>query len=104
MIRRPPISSEFLQRGNMKLRSWTAPCAVLFPLLAAPLSAQVTCTANAPAPTILRVSGNTEPLGDYVVTCTGGVPTPAGSPVPQMNFSLFLNTNLTSKVTAGLLF
>ena len=35
------------------------------------------------------------------MTCTGGTPTPAGQPVPQFNFTLFLSTNVTSKLTAA---
>lgn len=33
------------------------------------------------------------------MTCTGGTLTPAGSPVPQVNFTVTLNTNLTSHIT-----
>ena len=31
--------------------------------------------------------------------CTGGIPTPLGFPVPQVNITVVFNTNLTSKVT-----
>ena len=36
-----------------------------------------------------------------VLACTGGTPTPAGDAVPQVNFTVFINTNLTSKITAS---
>jgi hypothetical protein len=63
-------------------------------------AAAVTCTASASVPLIVRVDGKAEPVGDYTLTCTGGTATPPGSPVPQMNFTVFLNSNLTSKTTA----
>jgi hypothetical protein len=76
--------------------------AILAASLTSPISllAQVVCTASAPAPLLARAAGDTEPVGDILVTCTGGTPTPAGSQVPQENFTLALNTNLTSRVTA----
>jgi hypothetical protein len=65
------------------------------------VQAQVTCVANAGVPLIVRVQGTAEPVGDYTLTCTGGISTPPGLPVPQMNLTVFLNTNLTSKKTAA---
>lgn len=66
-----------------------------------PASAQVVCNVNSALPALARAEGNTEPLGDMVLTCTGGTPTPAGDPVPQVNITVFINTNLTSKITAS---
>jgi hypothetical protein len=63
-------------------------------------SAQVNCTVQSASINLTRSEGNTEQLGDMVLTCTGGTPTAAGDPVPQVNFTIFLNTNITSKVTA----
>lgn len=63
-------------------------------------SAQTTCTASVGAPLIARAEGKTEPVGDLILTCTGGTPTPAGDPMAQENFTIFLNTPLTSHVTA----
>jgi hypothetical protein len=71
---------------------------MLLAALAIPASAQVTCTANAGVPPLARAEGNTEPVGDLVLICTGGTPTPAGQVVPPVNFSLFLNTNISSHV------
>jgi hypothetical protein len=67
-------------------------------------SAQVTCTASGGGPSLSRSEGNTELLSDIVITCTGGIPTVAGDPVPQMNFEVALNTNATSKITYGAAF
>jgi hypothetical protein len=62
-------------------------------------AAPLTCAANA-VPRLSRVEGLAEPLADYVLECTGGTPTPANDAVPQVNITLFLNTNLSSQVTA----
>jgi hypothetical protein len=72
--------------------------ALLLAGLSFPAAAQVTCTAST-IPRLARTAGNTEPVGDIVLSCTGGSPTPAGSLVPQINLTLFLNTNVTSLVT-----
>lgn len=66
-----------------------------------PARAQVACVVNSATVLLDRAEGNTEPLGDMVLICTGGTPTPAGDPVPQVNITVFLNTNLTSKITAA---
>jgi hypothetical protein len=62
-------------------------------------SAQTTCTASSAVPLLARSEGNTELVGDIVLVCTGGLPTPAGAPVPQINLTVVLNTNVTSLVT-----
>jgi uncharacterized repeat protein (TIGR01451 family) len=59
------------------------------------------CNAIAdPTPTV-RAEGLAELLGDFVLACFGGTPTAAGQPVPQVDVSLTLNTNITSRVTAS---
>ena len=60
----------------------------------APLACQ-TSQSNVP---IVRAEGYTELVGDIVLVCTGGQPTTIGQPVPQVNFTVFLNTNITSRV------
>jgi len=69
--------------------------------LSVPASAQsnVSCTSAVTnsAPTV-RSEGLAELVGDLVLYCTGGTPTPAGRPVPQYTITVFLNTNITSKV------
>jgi len=63
-----------------------------------------TCIANAAVPPTVRAEGLTELVGDIVLTCTGGVPTaaaPAGSAAnnaPRVNFTVFLNTSITSRI------
>ena len=59
------------------------------------------CVANAGDPHIVRVEGITELVGDIVLQCSGGIPTPAGKPIPQTNVTLTLNTNITSRLLGG---
>ena len=70
-----------------------------------PLTAQVvgtlTCTASAGVAPVVRAEGLAELVGDLVMICTGGTPTPVGSPVPQVNVTVALNTNITSRILAG---
>jgi hypothetical protein len=77
---------------------WLA-AAVLLAGFGIPASAQTNCFANVGVPPIARVQGDTELGGDITFECTGGTPTPAGNPVPQINITVILNTNFTSKVT-----
>jgi hypothetical protein len=60
-----------------------------------------TCVANAGTPVIVRYEGITELVGDLLLQCTGGAPTPAGSPIPAQNVTLTLNTNVTSPLVGG---
>jgi hypothetical protein len=68
--------------------------------LTIPASAQpaLQCTANAGSDPLIRAEGYTELTGDFILTCTGGIPTAAGQPVPQATFTIFLNANITSKL------
>ena len=56
----------------------------------------LTCNANA-VPPIVRGEGLTERIGDIVLNCSGGTP----NANITGNFSVFLNTNITNRVTAG---
>lgn len=72
-------------------------------LIAVPACAQtnVTCTASAAVPPIVRASGLTELTSDILLLCTGGTPTAVGAPVPTVNLSVSFNTNLTSRWLAA---
>jgi hypothetical protein len=59
------------------------------------------CFANAGVPPIVRAEGITELVGDLILNCTGGTPTPAGQPIPAVNIQIFLNTPVTSKLVSG---
>jgi len=63
---------------------------------------QLTCNASANIPIIDRTEGVTELVGDIVISCTGGTPTPAGLPVPQTNIIIDLNTGITSRLLSGI--
>jgi len=58
------------------------------------------CT-PASVPTITRVEGVTELVGDMILSCTGGVPTPLGAAIPKSNIQVFLNTNITSRILSA---
>src|SRR5262249_52819010 len=58
------------------------------------------CSANVAAPPTVRAEGTTELTGDIVVTCTGGTPTVSGVDVPTVNFTVFMNTAVTSRLFA----
>ena len=64
-------------------------------------NAQVVCSAQAGTTAMERAEGDTELLGDIVLNCTGGTPTAAGSVVPPIKITVFLNTNMTGKITAS---
>jgi hypothetical protein len=84
-------------------RKWIYALAVVALLagFTVPASAQnppFQCVANAGTPPIVRAEGFTELVGDLTLNCTGGTPTSAGTAVPQVNFQIFLNTNVTSRI------
>jgi len=55
------------------------------------------CNASVAVTPTLRSEGFTELTGDIVLNCSGGTPTPAGSPVPTAGITVSLNTGLTSR-------
>ncbi len=48
-------------------------------------------------PPIIRATGVSELLGDIVINCTGGTPTGSGSLIPQENFQVSINANMTNR-------
>lgn len=56
------------------------------------------CTANAGVPPIARAEGLAEEVGQVVIICTGGSPTPQGQEIPRVNVQIFLNVNVTSRI------
>jgi len=77
--------------------------AVLFGAWNLPLAAtsQVQCVANAGSPLTARAEGLTERISDIILQCTGGNITPPGRPVPTVNLSITLNTNVGNLLTGG---
>src|SRR5262252_6258877 len=89
--------------NGTRLRCSSVAIALILIGIAIPASGitPLACFASGGVTPIARVEGLAEPVGDVILSCTGGISTPVGQPVPQMNFTIFLNTNVTSKVTAG---
>jgi len=83
-------------------RRWLYAFAVVALLagLTVPASAQnqIQCQTNTSVPPVIRSQAYADLVGDLVLSCTGGIPTPAGQPVPQANITIFLTTNITSKL------
>jgi hypothetical protein len=61
----------------------------------------VQCIANSGVPPTVRSEGLTELTGDIVLNCNGGTPIPVGQIIPQANFTIFLNTQVTSRLLSG---
>src|SRR5437879_2341038 len=66
-------------------------------------SAQITgtninCAANVSVTPALRAEGYTEQTGDIVLTCTGGIVQTPGAQIPQVNITIALNTQVTSRL------
>jgi len=55
------------------------------------------CTASVAVTPMLRADSLADLVGDYLITCTGGIITVPGGAVPQYNLTVFINTNLTSQ-------
>jgi hypothetical protein len=72
-------------------------------LFAGLASAQVTppivCSTTA-QPLTVRAEGLTEQTGDIVISCTGGQAPTVGTALPQVNISITLSTNITSRLLA----
>src|ERR1035438_3126593 len=54
--------------------------------------------ANASVTPTLRSEGITELVGDIVLNCTGGTTIPQGNVIPPVNITVFLNTQITSRL------
>jgi hypothetical protein len=55
----------------------------------------------AATPARLRSERLTELIGDILLTCTGGSPTPFGRSIPQANITIYLPANVTSRVLSN---
>jgi len=61
----------------------------------------VQCIANSGVPPTVRAEGLTELVGDIVLNCSGGTPIALGGTIPQANITIFLNTQVTSRLLAN---
>jgi hypothetical protein len=57
----------------------------------------LSCAATAGVPNVSRAEGIAELMGDLILNCIGGTPTPPGKPIPEYTFTYTLNTNITSR-------
>jgi hypothetical protein len=62
---------------------------------------QLTCATNVTVTPLLRGEGFTEQTGDIIITCTGGGIPVVGTAIPLINFTIFYNTNVTSRLFAS---
>src|SRR5271154_1710539 len=63
---------------------------------AAVLSAQPDICATSATPSIVRIEGLAERVGDIVYSCTG-----APNSTVTVNFSISLNTNISNRISSG---
>ncbi len=75
--------------------------ALLSSLAVAQSTPALQCTFNAAVTPTVRAEGLAELVGDVVLNCTGGTPTALGATVPQANVTVYLSTNLTSRITSN---
>ena len=79
----------------------------LLTLVAAGASGQggtpLACTVSTSVTPLIRAEGASELVGDVVLNCTGGTPTPNGNAVPQGNIQLFLlgSAAVTSRILSA---
>jgi hypothetical protein len=57
----------------------------------------IVCTTNVTVAPILRFEGITELVGDIVLQCAGGTPTPAGQVVPPVDITFGSSLPITSR-------
>ena len=86
-------------------------CIIAFAVLAlfvglASAQTPFSCTSNATSTPPLRGEGFTEETGDIAILCTGGTPPGIGTPLTNVNITVFYNTTVTSRLlptgTSGL--
>src|SRR5882672_5942700 len=72
--------------------------AVLLSLARAASAADFACAASVPVTPSVTADGLTELVGDIVLKCTGGSPTPSGQIIPASSLMIVLNTAVTSRL------
>jgi len=61
----------------------------------------LSCTASTPLISTARVESISEIIGDDVITCSGGQPLAAGSPIPTVRITMSLGVSVTSRILVG---
>jgi len=57
------------------------------------------CSNSSGVPPLVRAEGYSELLGDLVLDCIGGIPTPPNQTVPNVSIAVNLDVNVTSQTT-----
>src|SRR5580693_1366921 len=65
-----------------------------------PTQSPMQCTISS-VPANSRTSGHAELVGDMVLTCNGGTPTPVGQPIPLGTIAIVLDTPVTSRMLSS---
>jgi hypothetical protein len=63
--------------------------------------APFTCTSFVSVTPTLRLNSLTEQIGDVLLICNGGTPTPTNVPIPQVTLTVSPNTTLTNRLLGG---
>src|SRR5579864_7107447 len=103
------ISVFHKEKEMADFRKWFFAFAVLSLMLGAstayaqipPGPGSVQCNVTPTNPTVVSVENISAQVGDIVLVCTGGNPTPANQTIPLINLTMSLNTNITSRLFTG---
>ncbi len=74
---------------------------LLFSAMVLAQTSHPACTPSEPFAPVVRMEGVTELVGDVVLTCNGGTPTPSGQLVPYTTITLTFNAPVTSRITSN---
>jgi len=67
-------------------------------VLHAPELSELICAAETGVPSIVPAEGIAEQVGDLLLNCAGGTPTPQGEPIPEYWITLALDTNASGRL------
>jgi hypothetical protein len=94
------FNSKFTRRRKemVNFRRVVTVLAVLALFTGLAFAQQENCSAQATSSTPLRGEGYTEQTGDIIINCVGGQPLAFGANIPLVNFTVFYNTTVTSRL------
>ncbi|MGJ5818506.1 hypothetical protein [Paludibaculum fermentans] len=84
-----------------RIAGWIGIALVALGLPAAAQTQGVSCSVESPAGTNLTTSNYAALAGDLVIACSGGTPTAAGRPVPNVVVQVSFYTNYTGRTVGG---
>ena len=83
-------------RTGSKIRGFLVICSAVSCAFADQSSLPFTCVSSTSNTPVIRTEGLSELIGDIVLTCSGGAPIAAGSPVPSGVLTLAFNTAIAN--------